>query len=69
MERNREGWQQVEREIKQNMGTTHGSSGILLVLLHPGFLSGGDPGVIVLQVPPLYSPSSVYSQGGCRCPP
>lgn len=54
-------------EIKQKIITSHGCSGILLVLLHPGLLRGGGLRVILLAVLLLYSSSSEYPQGGCRC--
>lgn len=44
-------------EIKQKIITSHGCSGILLVLLPPGLLSGGGLRVVLLVVPPLHSSS------------
>lgn len=48
---------------ERDLVTTHGSSDFPLILLHPGHLSGGGPGVILLRVPPSYSSSS--RKGGC----
>lgn len=61
-----ERWKEIEKrrekEIKQEIVTTHGSSGVLLVLLHPGLLSGGSPQVILMVAPPISSPCAGYPQ-------
>lgn len=54
-------------EIRQKIVTSHGSRGMLLVLFHPGLLSGGGPRVVLLVVLSLYSSSSGYPRGACRC--
>lgn len=63
------GWgeKKKEREKRQNKQkdiTPHGSR--QQNFLHPGLLSGGAPGVILVEVAVLYSLNPGYPQGGYR---
>lgn len=53
-------WKEIEKggqDGRERSSTIHGSSGVPVLLLLPGLLRGGDPGVIL------------YPLGGCRCCP